>query len=214
VSHSRFRLLLLLLLLPFNGLFSRTTWVNRYQKGKTSLDLTEARDYGVWGRQWHQLECMQTICTSLQTDNHTSTSSLNFYRPDALTDAQGEGALGSSDWINHGFCTALPVQLPSLAQSRPCCLCESSFFFPHGCEWVNVSSGIGSPRWSPDKNPDHGYCVLYCSKDGWLGNQVVSVLDSSAEGCCFKSQPRRCRVTVLGKLFTPILPLFTKQENW
>jgi len=27
-------------------------------------------------------------CTSLQTDNHTSTSSLNFYRSDALPDAQ------------------------------------------------------------------------------------------------------------------------------
>ena len=25
---------------------------------------------------------------------------------------------------------------------------------------------------------------------------------------------RRCRVTVLGKLFTPIVPLFTKQRNW
>jgi len=25
---------------------------------------------------------------------------------------------------------------------------------------------------------------------------------------------RRCRVTVLGKLFTPIVPLFTKQQNW
>jgi len=33
---------------PFNGLFSRTTWVSRYQKGKTSLDLNEARDDGVW----------------------------------------------------------------------------------------------------------------------------------------------------------------------
>ena len=31
---------------------------------------------------------MQTMCTSLQTDNHTSTSSLNFYRPDAVPDAQ------------------------------------------------------------------------------------------------------------------------------
>ena len=30
----------------------------------------------------------------------------------------------------------------------------------------------------------------------------------------FKSQPRRCRVTVLGKLFTPIVSLFTKQRNW
>jgi len=32
---------------PFNGLFSRTTCVSRYQKGKTSLDLNEARDDGV-----------------------------------------------------------------------------------------------------------------------------------------------------------------------
>ena len=37
-------LLLLLLLHLFNGLFSRTTWVSQYQKGKTNLDLNEARD--------------------------------------------------------------------------------------------------------------------------------------------------------------------------
>jgi len=30
------------------------------------------------GRQWHQLDNMQIICTLLQTDNHASTSSLNF----------------------------------------------------------------------------------------------------------------------------------------
>ena len=42
-------LLLLLLLHPFNGLFSRTTWVNRFQKGKTSIDLNEARVDGVLG---------------------------------------------------------------------------------------------------------------------------------------------------------------------
>jgi len=29
---------------PFNGPFFRTTRVKRYQKGKTSLDFTEARD--------------------------------------------------------------------------------------------------------------------------------------------------------------------------
>jgi len=46
-----------------------------------------------------------------------------------------------------------------------------------------------------------------------LGSRVVSVLDSGAEGPGFKSQPRRCRVTVLGKLFTPVVPLFTKQQN-
>jgi len=36
------------------------------------------------GWQWHQLEHMQIICTSLQTDNHASTSPLIFYRLDAL----------------------------------------------------------------------------------------------------------------------------------
>ena len=41
--------ILLLLLHPFNGLLSRITWVSQYRKGKTSLDLNEARDDGVWG---------------------------------------------------------------------------------------------------------------------------------------------------------------------
>ena len=65
---------LLLLLQPFNGLFSRTTWVSRYQKGKTNLDFTGARD-SEW--QWHQMGHMQ-VCISLQTDNHASTPSLCF----------------------------------------------------------------------------------------------------------------------------------------
>ena len=60
---------------PFNGLFSRTTWVSQYQKGKTSLDFTGARD-SQW--QWHQLGHMQ-VCTSLQTDNHASTPPLCFF---------------------------------------------------------------------------------------------------------------------------------------
>ena len=43
---------------PFNGRFSGTTRVSRYQKGKTNLDSTEARD-SEW--QWHQLGHMQ-VC--------------------------------------------------------------------------------------------------------------------------------------------------------
>jgi len=38
--------------------------------------------------QWHQQDHMQIICTSLQTDNHASTSPLSFYRPDALPTAR------------------------------------------------------------------------------------------------------------------------------
>jgi len=29
---------------PFNGFFSRTTWISRYQKAETILDFNEARD--------------------------------------------------------------------------------------------------------------------------------------------------------------------------
>jgi len=49
--------------------------VGQYQKGKTNLDFTEARD-SEW--QWHQLGHMQ-VCTSLQTDNHDSTSPLSLF---------------------------------------------------------------------------------------------------------------------------------------
>jgi len=57
----------------FNGPLSGTTRVSRYQKDKTNLDFTEARD-SKW--QWNPLGHMQ-VCTSLQTDNHASTPPLS-----------------------------------------------------------------------------------------------------------------------------------------
>ena len=60
---------------PFNSPLSGTTQVSQYQKGKTNLDFTGARDSE---RQWYQLGHMQ-VCTSLQTDNHASTSLLKFF---------------------------------------------------------------------------------------------------------------------------------------
>ena len=81
-------LLLQIPLHPFNGLFSRTTLVSRYRKGKTSLDLNEARDGGVLacsGISWtickQSAPCCRQITTS--TPHHRI-----FYRPDALPDAQ------------------------------------------------------------------------------------------------------------------------------
>jgi len=52
--------------------------VSRYQKGKTNLVFTEAKD-SEW--QWHQLGRMQ-VCTSLQTELHASTPPLSFYESD------------------------------------------------------------------------------------------------------------------------------------
>ena len=69
---------------PFNGPFSRTTWVGRYQKCKTNLDFTEARD-SEW--RWHQLG----ICKSAPRFRQITTPAPHhsvFYRPDALPAAQ------------------------------------------------------------------------------------------------------------------------------
>jgi len=49
----------------FNSHFTGSTQVSRYQKGKTNLDFTEAREW-----QWHQLG---------QTDNHVCTVPLSFF---------------------------------------------------------------------------------------------------------------------------------------
>ena len=69
---------------PFYGPLSGTTRVSQYQKGKTNLDFTEARD-SEW--RWHQLGHMQA-CTLLQTDTTPAPHHSVFYRPDALPAAQ------------------------------------------------------------------------------------------------------------------------------
>jgi len=72
--------------------------VSQYQKGKTNLDFTEARD-SEW--QWHQLGHMQ-VGTSLQIDNHASTPPLTqfFHRPDALPAAnQQHQSTEGRNWL-------------------------------------------------------------------------------------------------------------------
>jgi len=84
----------LLLLHPFNGLFSRTTWVGQHQKGKP-IWISLEQEMMRW--QWHQLDHMQIICTLLQTDNHASISPLSFYRQDALPATQ---PTASKHWLS------------------------------------------------------------------------------------------------------------------
>jgi len=74
--------LYLYLLHPFNGPFSGTTQVSRYQKGKTNPDFTEARD-SEW--QWHPLG--KSAAHSRQITMPAPNQSV-FYRPDALPAAQ------------------------------------------------------------------------------------------------------------------------------
>jgi len=68
--------------------FPRTTWESRYQKGKTSLDLNEARDDGdlrCSGISWTIRK--QSAPRSRQITTLTPHHS-NFYMPDALPGAQ------------------------------------------------------------------------------------------------------------------------------
>jgi len=76
--------------------------VSRYQKDKTNLDFTEARD-SKW--QWHQLGHMQ-VCTSLQTDNHASTPLLYFFTgrmPFLLPNRQRQSTEGTKVEIKRNF---------------------------------------------------------------------------------------------------------------
>ena len=65
---------LLLVLHQFSGLFSGTIWVSWYQKAEPFWILMKQEMVG-W--HWHQLDHMQIICTSLQTDNHTVHTSMS-----------------------------------------------------------------------------------------------------------------------------------------
>ena len=75
---------------PFNGPLSGTTRVSWYQKGKTNLDFTEARDGEL---QWHLLGHMQ-VCTLLQSDNHASTTAATYWTRRAEPNNVGESNVG------------------------------------------------------------------------------------------------------------------------
>jgi len=91
----------------FNGPFSGTTRVSRYQKGKTNLDFTEARD-SEW--QWHPLGYMQ-VCTSLQSHMYTlyngiKTCCMNINHFWCLQALQTSHILTTSQTL-HSFCQAV-----------------------------------------------------------------------------------------------------------
>jgi len=77
--------------------------VSRYQKGKTNLAFTEARD-SEW--QWHQLGHSQ-VCTSLQTDNHAITPPLSFFAgrmPFLPPNQQRQSTEGTALDVENVFC--------------------------------------------------------------------------------------------------------------
>ena len=53
--------------------------VGQYAVGRLVVDGWILTKQEMTGWQWHQLDYMQIVCASLQTDNHASASSLNFF---------------------------------------------------------------------------------------------------------------------------------------
>ena len=115
-------------------------------------------------------------------------------------------------------------------RTTPCCVhsgaillsvqCDKLAMFPLRCRYKRPSQSFGfgymhntGLRGKCHCNHRHpNYLIPQCRISrkhsigtGWLGSRVVSVLDSGGRG--FKSQSRRCLVTVLGKLFIPITRL-------
>jgi len=75
--------------------------------------------------QWHQLNHMQITCTLLQTDNHTSTSSLNFLQA------------GCSSWCPTNSVKALKAKLLPTLNNYHTKFCGQVFN-------TNVAFGINS----------------------------------------------------------------------
>jgi len=107
------------------------------------------------GCQWHQLDHMQFLCTSLQTDSHAGTSSLDFFTGWKLLqwlqcfDTVGLAAGRASGlWKSMGgwWRWAL-VSLDGVASSRMVSVSASVNLSLHH-KVQKFSSGTGSPGWS------------------------------------------------------------------
>jgi len=104
--------------------------VSRYQKGKTNLDFTEGRD-SEW--QWHQLDHMQ-VCTSLQTDNHTSTPPLSFLQagcPSCCPTNSVKALKAKNTHNNHSLCQLnlmINYKQDKIAERKPGQKIERNYF--------------------------------------------------------------------------------------
>ena len=111
--------------------------------------------------QWHQLDHIQTTCTSLQTDNDTSTSSLNFLQA------------GYSSWCPTNSVKAQKASLRFTCISTICrntrvCIQEihpSGFFCSSPAAWDSFLSDTDdvtdtNAKWPKGIHFDHAYLWL------------------------------------------------------
>ena len=123
----------------FNGPFSGTTRVSRYQKGKTNLDFSEARD-SEW--HWHQLGHMQ-VCISLQTDNHASTPPLKFCTGGCPSCRPTNSVKALKAQCYECYCSWITVDYRQ--QFWCCALAPETFLGSWGWQSVGRDSDLHSP---------------------------------------------------------------------
>jgi len=131
------------------------------------------------------------------------------YRGGGTVLHSGERATRPAAWLVRQLVTNYTCPNQSFGQARRSFVTYT--LDPHRpCQHAARASTV---TWRPSQRCDTENTICIGSR-GWLDSRVVSVLDSGAEGPRFKAQSRRCRVTVVGKLFAPIVPPFTMQQNW
>ena len=129
---------------PFTSPLSGTTRVSWYQKGKTSLDFTEATNSE---RQWNPLGHMQAS-TLLQTDNHTSTYHSVFYRPDALPAAK---TTASKHWRHMWWFSPMPAGFRPAAPALTM-LIDPGIPTPRLYRWGHRTNHTSVYRWGRQTN--------------------------------------------------------------
>ena len=126
------------------------TYLLTYQKGKTNLDFTEARD-SEW--QWHQLGHMQ-VCTSLQTDNHASTPPLSFLQAGCPSCRPTNSVKALKLFISyyliirHFFCCLLsyPCIFMDGRTESPCMVCQRPCLVFPVMPTTGVARSLGARR--------------------------------------------------------------------
>ena len=148
--------------------------------------------------QWRQLDHTQTICTSVLTDNHNNTSSLNFYRPDALPDVQPtvsstEGKVAAVLVVNDHIAVAsygtTLTRAGYFSTSQLAVTCPANIAMG-GLSQHLIAGCSGTPKFSPQAGCTLWLCVsLLCETAGWCGacwSRVGLELVQQARSCTTK----------------------------
>jgi len=143
---------------------------------------------------------MQTICTSLQTDNHTNTSSLNFYKLDALSDTEPTMSKHTHPFNGPLSAFSALMLLVGWQEGHPACKKLSGGVLA----WLSVCSDVQTCIWaqlmplpltvSCFSKIQTGFTFLVPAHPGSTGQRAVleqeTVSGSSISWAIYKSAPR------------------------